>query len=142
MACTQKLARLGCNQLGVAFTKLPWNTGSSTIQLSSGGGAQFPVPTMGTSFWVDIDGCDCCARFEVTANANDVLHVRAPITACGCIPPNARVRYAHSSPEHVSAIVTEMGINVVAPLQYNCATRTLSINCEQLKALVASPCAT
>jgi hypothetical protein len=144
MICPQKLTPLACSQLGVSFLQLPWAGCSTTLTLVAGGGAQFPVPTNGTSFWVEADGSacgGCCARLEVIARSGDVLTLRAPNCAeCSCLAANTRIRYAHNSVEHMRAIALEVGINVVAPLRYDCATRTLSVNCEELRSMLESPC--
>lgn len=139
--CAQKLTRIGASQLGVGFTTMPIPTGATTITLKAGHGVNFPIPTGGSSYWVDIVCPTGTSRAEVIGNAGNVLTVRNLTLSSGCVPSYAKVSYASSAPEHVVAIVTEMGINVVAPLQYNCDTRTLSINCEMLKSMVASPCA-
>lgn len=141
MNCPRQLSPLACGQSGVGFLAQPWQGGDGRLVLMAGQGASFPVPTAGTRYWVDVSGCTCCLRLEVIGRENDELILAdAPDTGCNCARANARVAYATNSIEHVRLVVAEMGINIVKPLHYDCATRTLSIDCEELKAMVFSPC--
>jgi hypothetical protein len=143
--CPTKLSPLGCKQTGVGFLQTTWSGCGTTIQLFAGQGAQFPQPVNGQSFWVDVDGTSCggscCARLEVIARTADTLTLRNPDCSCDCIPATSKVSYAHNSPEHIRMVASELGFNVVPPLRFDCATRTLSINCEELKQMVNMPCA-
>lgn len=142
--CPKKLAPLGCAQTGVGFLHSPWSNCATELHLFPGQGTQFPAPTNGQSFWVEVDGSPCggcCATLEVIAKNQDTLTLRNPDCSCNCIPATARVRYAHNSSQHMRMVAEEVGINVVPPLRFDCATRTLSINCEELKQMVFAPCA-
>ncbi|HQL53499.1 MAG TPA: hypothetical protein PLQ87_02240 [Phycisphaerae bacterium] len=139
--CPPLLTPLACGQTGVGFTLSAWSAPHTELHLRAGMGANFPVPTAGNSFWVDIGGCGCCARLQVTGRTGDVLTVVPPAAGdCDCIGSNARVAYATSSPEHIRALAAEVPFNVQPPLRWDCATRTLSIDCAALKDLVATPC--
>jgi hypothetical protein len=141
-SCPPTLTPLGCDQTGVGFLAAAWNQSDTELHLRAGMGTNFPIPTAGTRYWVDLGGCGCCARVEVTGRLGDVLTIVPPITTgCTCISSNTRVAYATNSPEHMREIAKEVGLNVVAPLSWNCVTRTLSIDCVALKAMVNSPCA-
>lgn len=142
MTCP-RLARLGCQQTGVGFLARAWTPTATTIELQVGQGAGFPQPAAGETFWVDLGGCGCCARVQVTARAGDVLTIVPPVSSdCSCISSTARVAYATSSPEHTQTLAAELPFNVVPPLRWDCETRTLSIDCAALKDMVASPCGT
>lgn len=139
--CPPTLTPLGCDQTGVGFTAQAWNLSDTTLHLRAGMGANFPEP-VGTSYWVDLGGCGCCARVRVTGRVGDVLTVEPPPgTDCTCVGSNTRVAYASNSPEHIRALAMEVGINVQSPLVWNCATRTLSLDCAALKNMVNTPCA-
>ena len=139
--CTKKVAELACGQTGVAFLCSPWNAADTSLCVQAGQGDNFPTPTAGTSFWMDIGGCGCCTRVEVTARTGDNFTIVPTIgAACACVRSNSRVSYAANAPETIRALAQELGINVLPPLRYNCATRTLSIDCEELKQMVALPC--
>jgi hypothetical protein len=139
--CPPTLTPLGCDQTGVGFLSMAWNLADTSLHLRAGMGASFPIPSSATSYWVDLGGCGCCARVQVTGRVGDVLTiVPPPATGCTCISSNTRVAYASNSPEHMRELAKEVGINVVSPLVWNCATRTLSLDCAALKDLVNLPC--
>lgn len=139
MTCLARLEPLGCHQTGVGFMAAPLAAGSTSLTLQAGQGAQFPQPADGRVFWVDIDGCGCCSRLKVTARDGDVLTVE-PTGTCSCTMSNSRVRYAHDSVEHMRLAALEAMPTFVAPLVYDCATNTVSVDCAALKALVQAPC--
>lgn len=142
MSC-HGLAQLSCNQTGVGFLATAWNPGATSIELAPGQGVNFPAPTSAQRYFVDIGGCGCCTRVEVTARAGDVLTiVPPPASDCTCITKNARVAYATNSPEHTTLVAQSLPFEVVPPLRWDCATRTLSIDCAMLKDMVNQPCAT
>lgn len=139
--CPPTLTPLGCNQTGVGFLAATWNQPDTELHLRAGMGANFPVPSGATSFWVDLGGCGCCTRVRVTAVVGDTLTIEPPTpSGCTCISSNTRVAYASNSPEHIRELAKEIGINAVAPLVWDCSTRTLSIDCALLKDLVERPC--
>jgi hypothetical protein len=141
MSCPRTIAPLPCGLTGVGFTAAPWDSLTNTLTLQHGQGANFPALPNGETFWVDIDGCNCCMRVQVTGRSGDVFTVVPPVGgACACTKSNSRVAYATNSAEHIKGIAAELGINVVPPLKFDCVTRTLSIDCEQLKTMVFSPC--
>ena len=142
MSCAG-LAQLACNQTGVGFLASTWTPSSTSIELAPGQGANFPVPTSSQRYYVDLGGCGCCARVEVTGRVGDVLTIAPPPASdCTCITKNARVAYATSSPEHITLVAQSLPFEVVPPLRWDCATRTLSIDCAALKDMVNQPCAT
>lgn len=140
MTCPAKLEPLNCSQTGVGFSTGPLASGGGTITLQAGQGQNFPTPTDGKVFYVDVGGCGCCTRLKVTRRVGDVLTLE-PGIACACIQSGARVAYASNSPEHMRLAAAELPFNAVPPLYWNCETRTLHIDCEELKAMVAMPCA-
>jgi hypothetical protein len=120
---------------------MAWNLSDTTLCLIAGQGVNFPTPTNGQRFWLDIDGCDCCTRVEVTGRNGDVLTIVPPVdTSCACIKSNSRVSYARNAPEAIKDIASELGFDAVPPLHYDCATRRLWIDCEELKTMVNTPC--
>lgn len=139
MTCPALLEPLNCAQTGVGFMALAYTAGATTLTLQQGQGEHFPVPASGRVFYVDVGGCGCCGRLKVTGRVGDVLTVE-PFTGCTCMSANARVAYASNSPEHMRLVAMEVPFNAVPPLHWDCETRTLSIDCEELKALVATPC--
>jgi hypothetical protein len=139
MTCPALLEPLACQQTGVAYLAAPYTAGSTALVLQEGMGAAFPVPSGGRVFYVDVGGCGCCARLQVTGRVGDTLTV-IPSTVCSCLSAGARVSYAASSPEHMRLIARESMPIFLPPLKYDCATNTVSVDCAQLKALITSPC--
>lgn len=142
--CPTKLSPLACGQSGIGFLRAAWNNCATKLHLMPGDGVNFPAPINGQSFWVDVNGTQCgscCAMLEVIAKDQDTLTLRNPDCSCNCIQSTAKVSYAHNSPQHMRMVAQEIGINVVPPLRFDCATRTLSINCEELKQMMSTPCA-
>ena len=142
MSCAG-LAHLGCQQTGVGFLASAWTPSDTTIELAPGQGVNFPTPTATQRYFVDLGGCGCCTRVEVTARAGDVLTIIPPAASdCTCITKHARVAYATNSPEHIALVAQALPFEVVPPLRWDCETRTLSIDCAALKDMVNQPCAT
>lgn len=139
MTCPARLEQLGCHQTGVGFLACPLSASATELVLQDGQGANFPTPQNGRVFYVDIDGCGCCTRLKVTGRVEDTLTVE-PTGTCSCVKSNARIRYAHGSPEHMRLAAMEAMPTFVYPLVYDCETHTVSIDCEGLKDLVDMPC--
>ena len=143
MPCPSKLVELPCNKSGVGFTSAPYTTTSTTLQLQTGNGAMFPVIPPGKHFYARIYGCNCCAEVKVTAIVGDTMTV-APLAGagCNCIPSVATVKFTESSRAAMSELMIEAigALNFTPPLKFDCATKTVSIDCATMKSGCA-PCA-
>lgn len=144
MACPRTLIDLPCNMSGVGYTSAVFDAGDNTLQLMNSNGANFPEVPAGQHYYVRlVSACgDCCTELRVTARAGDLLTVENLNTSnCPCIGTNATVRFSENSRYAIEDIIREMGINVQPPFKYDCATRTLSIDCATMDAKCA-PCGT
>lgn len=130
--CPIRLQTLPCGLQGYGYLSTPVRSTDTVLRLMNGHGAFFPALQGGQYFFVTVQGCDgCCETMRVTARDGDVLTVvRTDI--CDCINSNARVTYDAGSREYIQAIAREIGINTVSPLNYDCETHTLSIDCNKL----------
>jgi len=99
--------------------------------LQTGHGAFFPAVSAGQFFYAEItDGChECCEVVRVVGREGDVLTIERDAPTCDCFSSNSRVRYVSCSRDAILAIAAEVDLNVEAPLNWDCATRTLSITC-------------
>jgi hypothetical protein len=143
--CPTKLASLSCSQTGVGNLAIPAITGATTLTMFIGMGVNFPTPTTGQSFFVELGSvCDgYCTRVEIVKRVEDTLHLARPLAIpIACIGATAKIKYAYNCEEHIALVVRSLGLNVMPPLRFNCETRTLSINCEELKQMVNQPCGT
>lgn len=130
--CPARLQTLPCSLQGYGYLANPVRLGDTTIQLMKGHGAYFPELSGNQFFFVMVEGCDgCCEQMRVTARSGDVLTVERG-NGCECINSNARVSYDYTSREYIQAIAREIGINVKSPLEYDCETNTLSLDCNKL----------
>lgn len=103
------------------------------MTLFSGDGRQFPAITViGGFYFVDIvDACDGhCITVKVLGKDGDELLVE-PIQGSPCFAANSKVTY-HRGTQYIRALVEQVGINAKDPLVYDCATRTLSVDCHKL----------
>lgn len=130
--CAPEYVPLPCSLSGLGNTSKAFQTGDTKLQLMQGHGAYFPDVPAGSFFYVTvISSCgDCCEEMKVTAKSSDVLTVERLDGACDCFQSNSRVRYNAYSKLAVQAIAEELPFNVVSPLEWDCETRTLTINCE------------
>lgn len=134
MTCQPKLIPLPCGASGFGYTAQPLNKGQTRLQLMKGHGVSFPTISHGQFFYVTVHSpCGtCCETMQVVGVEEDELIVVRDATApCECIPSNAKVVYSTDSKQTILAISREVGLNVAAPLQYDCEKNLLSINCEQ-----------
>lgn len=130
--CPARLQTLPCSLQGYGYLSEPVRLGDTTIRLMKGHGAYFPELVGDQFFFVLVEGCDgCCEQMRVTARVGDVLTVERG-NGCECINSNARVSYDYTSREYIQAIAREIGINVKSPLEYDCETNTLSLDCNKL----------
>ena len=142
MACSPRYVGLPCPLSGVGYSAAAVSLGAASITLQAGHGAFFPAVSAGQFFFAEMtDACgDCCETVRVTGKTGDILQIVRDAPGC-CFASNSRVRYVSHTRDAVLAIAEEVPINVVPPLQYDCETRTLSINCSMLAEMVSSPCA-
>lgn len=142
MACTARYVGLPCPLSGVGFSAAALPLGAATLQLQSGHGGFFPALGAGQFFFAEVtDACgECCETVRVVGRAGDLLQIVREAPGC-CFASNSRVRYVSHTRDAILAIAAEVPINVVPPLQWDCETRTLSINCVALSEMMASPCA-
>lgn len=140
--CPNYYKALPCSLTGTGYTSQVVTTGSLTVKLYTGHGKQFPALASGEYFYAWLtDGCDaCCEQVKVVAIDGDTVTIERPSMACDCFSTNSRLRYTSDTAEAIRAIAAEVGINVVSPLVYDCATRTLSIDCAALQDMIKNPC--
>jgi hypothetical protein len=146
MPCPTKIVPLPCAKSGVALTAAPVTCpAGTTINLMTGGGAMFPAIPAGMHFYVTIGNCDCCAEAKVTALVGDVMTVEflGAASACACVPANSHVRYERFTRTALDEMVLEAvgKLTWAAPLKFDCATRTVSIDCATM-ATGCAPCGT
>ena len=137
MPCPVRYPGLPCHLSGVGYTARPALLGSASLVLQSGHGAQFPALTAGQFFFAEV--VDACG--DVVDVDGDTLAIVRDSPTCDCFASNSRVRYVSDSREAILAIAAEVPFDVVEPLEWDCATRTLSINCAKLAEFIATPCA-
>jgi hypothetical protein len=134
-------ASLPCTLTGVGFLDTVYTSGQ--LHLTAGQGAQFPALSAGQFFYALIgsDCTGCCEEIKVTARSGDYLTVERPDAHCASFPVGTRVCYTSHSVRAVRAIAQDNPPNVASPLVYNCATRTISIDCAALRQMLANDCA-
>ena len=139
MTCGPRLARLACDRSGVATVAQRY-TGGTTLALKPGGAAALPTLQAGEVMFVEVIGRDCggCAVFRVSAIVGESLTVDNVPGAC--LPPGTMVRYTATHPDAIKLLAAELPFEAVSPLVWDCNSRTLSLDCSDLKALVAAPC--
>lgn len=131
MSCPVRYVGLPCSLSGVGYSAVAAPLGAASITLQSGHGANFPAVGAGQFFYAEVtDGCgNCCEVVKVTGKTGDVLSVTRGTPTCSCLSANSRVRYVSSTRDAILAIAAEVELNVTAPLHWDCATRTLSLEC-------------
>lgn len=138
MTCPSNYAELACPLTGVGYTHSPAPIGARELILIKNQASHFPDLQEGEYFFAyAIDACNKqCTKVKVVGvdKTNDKLTIEIPLTVC--IASLSRVTYESTSVEAIRAIAADLGINVVAPLVYDCATRTLSIDCQGLRELM------
>lgn len=137
MSCPTRYANLPCAKMGVGYTRLKADIGSSTLQLMNKQGTAFPELRAGEYFYAHVmSACDrMCERVKVVAVAGDTLTLDKALT--NCFSDKARVAYVLDA-QAVAEIAGQVGINVADPLRYDCLTNTLSIDCQKLKQMIAT----
>lgn len=141
MTCPPKLLPLQCDQSGIGYTAANYNCGSTTLRMAPGFSDDFPTPSSGRFFYVELEtkcsekhDCGrCCATLKVVNIVNNEWTVE-PVGDCNCecFSANARVIYSTSTYEAVKAVIEQIGIKVQPPLKYDCETGTLSLDCNYL----------
>lgn len=109
----------------------------------SGHGANFPSLIENEYFYATLYApCDTkCARVTVIATSSDTFTIEGlDNTTDICFPENSKLVYDRCSTETIRAIASEVPINVTAPLKYDACTRTLSIDCAELKRIIGTGC--
>lgn len=139
MTCGPRLARLPCDRGGVV-TVAERYTGGTTLALKTGGAANLPTLQAGEVMFLEVIGRDCggCATFRVSSITGEELTVDS-VTGV-CLPPGTLLRYTATHPDAIKLLAAELPFTAVHPLVWDCATRSLHIDCEGLKALIAAPC--
>lgn len=132
MKCANNLIPLPCNIPGVGYTRTTFDNTDTEIPLMSGHGLNFPAVASGKWYYVKVyDACSgCCGEYRVTGRTANSLTVE-PVSplGCACMTSNAKVTFVDVPVYIVEDIVKSVGINVVAPLVYDCTTNTLSLDC-------------
>lgn len=135
MACPQKLVTLPCGKSGIGFLSQPLSCDQTTLRLMDGHQANFPTLISGQHFYVVITKpCNtCCGVFRITGISDNILTIFGLSDCpCGCFPSNSKVEYTTDVREYVQDLAMEIGFNVVSPLKWDCETRTLSLDCNEL----------
>lgn len=134
MACDPKYLDLPCSLSGLGYTAAALSDVGTEITLMQGHGAFFPEVGDGEYFFARLTtACgDCCEEVRVIGRDADTLTVERASASCGCFSSNSAVRYERTSKSAILAIASEAPINVVSPLHWDCETRTLSFDCEEL----------
>lgn len=142
MTCPSRYATLPCSMTGVGFTRTTLNASETQVKLHTGHGSQFPVLSPGEFFYAQMtDGCRaCCEEVRVVQTAGDVFTIERPEQHCDCFSTNSRLRYTSRSIRAIRAIAGDVGVEVKWPLVYDCATRTISIDCGGLHEMMQNPC--
>lgn len=132
--CEQIYADLPCGRSGVATLTKPIDESNTKLTLAEGHGDCLPDPSDHQHFYIRvIDPCNgCCEHMRVVKKANDELEVERDGSQCECISAPARVEYDSNSNRAVLDKASALSFNVVSPLEWDCETRTLSLNCEAL----------
>ena len=138
MTCPSKYAELACPLSGVGYIHTPVGIGSREIRLMKNHASNFPDLQAGEFFFAYVhDSCTKhCSKIRVVGvnKTTGTLTIETPTTTC--IPSTSRVTYESTSVEAIREIAHGVGINVVAPLVYDCDSRTLSIDCQGLRELM------
>lgn len=130
--CPARLQSLPCSMRGYGYLSDPVRQSDNTLRLMKGQGAYFPELVGDQFFFVTVEGCDgCCEHMRVVARDGDTLTVERT-SRCDCINSNARVAYDYNSKEYIQAAAREIGLNVKAPLLYDCESNTISLDCNAL----------
>lgn len=131
MACPVRYVGLPCSLSGVGYSAVPVPLGVASIVLQTGHGAFFPAIGDGQFFFAEVtDGCgNCCEVVRVVGRNGDVLSIERDAPTCDCFSANSRIRYVSCTRDAILAIAAEVDLNAQAPLHWDCATRTLSIDC-------------
>ena len=135
MNCPQKLVTLPCGKSGIGFLAQPLSCAQTTLRLMDGHQANFPELTSGQHFYVVITKpCNtCCSVFRITGISDNILSINGiEDCPCGCFPSNSKVEYTTDVREYIQDIAMEIGFNVISPLKWDCTTRTLSLDCNEL----------
>lgn len=142
MSCGPTLARLGCDQLGVSTLAQKY-TGGSSLYVTPKTASELPDLTSGETYWIRVRGaCGSCASIQVVAKDGATLTVVEPVGFSGCLVTGSTVVYDAMNAEAIKLLAAELPFDAVEPLHWDCATRTLSIDCGELKAMLDAPCAT
>lgn len=140
MKCPSKYAELPCSLTGVGFIHTPVEIGARNIRLNKNHASHFPDLQAGEFFFAYVqDACNKqCSKVRVIGvnKSTDTLTIETPSTTC--IPSLSKVTYESTSVEAIREIAAGIGINVAHPLLYNCETRTLSLDCQGVRELLAN----
>lgn len=134
---------LTCSKSGVGYLSSPVSCSGCVINVMSGHGTNFPSLTENEYFYATLySPCDKhCARVVVTAVSGDKLMIEVLDNLTDmCFPENSKLVYDSNSVDAIKAIASEVPINVTAPLKYDACTRTLSIDCAELKRIIGTGC--
>lgn len=146
MSCPPVYVGLPCHLSGVGYSAaaLPAPLGLAPIevQLQTGHGRFFPDVSAGQFFFAEVtDKCnECCETVRVIGKTDDTLTILRDSAKCECTSSNARIRYVSDTRDAILAIASEAPLNVAEPLVWDCATRTLSIDCAKLHEMINNPC--
>jgi hypothetical protein len=139
MSCAPTLARLPCDRSGIATVGAKY-TGGASLTLKAGSAAQLPQLQAGEVLFLEVIGkaCGGCATFRVTNIVGETLTVDDVPGVC--LPAGVALRYTATHPEAVKLLAAEVPFEAESPLVWNCQSRTLSVDCTALKAMMNTPC--
>lgn len=139
MKCPNLYAELDCCLTGTGFLHSKSGIGATELHLIKGHASHFPTLQNREFFFAYItDACTKqCTQVTVTGvdKTTDTLTISPPLTVC--YSSQSRIAYDYSSVARTREIAASVGINVVSPLIYDCDTRTLSIDCQAMRDLLA-----
>lgn len=137
MSCPSLLEPKNCLQTGMASVVNTVPVGGTSLELESGGGVRFPAPSSGRVYYAIVYGCGCCNIVKVTNLVGDTLTiepVNSPIVA------GSFIEYSTALVENIELIARSVMPTFMPPLQYDCVTNTVTIDCAALKDLATNPC--
>lgn len=138
MVCPNCYAELPCHLSGVGYTFTTAEVGSQVLRLQKNHAMHFPKLNDCQYFFVYLtDACNKrCAQARVIGvdYTADALYLDSPLPMC--LSSLSRVSYDVGSVAAIRSIAAEIGINAISPLVYDCATRTLSIDCQAMRDLL------
>lgn len=143
MACATNLVFLPIAATGTGCVRKIVGS-PSTITLFKDNAANFPSLTTGKFFYAIIHAR--CANVIVKVTAVDMTTNQFTVEwvegqPLSCIPEGSQIVYSLCNQYALQEMIDTSPVNVTSPLVFDCDTRTISVDCAALKAMVNNPCA-